>query len=56
MVKDKKISGRGKDILFTSVETHIQAFTEIVSIIREARQKAFHAVNITLIDLYWQVG
>lgn len=24
--------------------------------IREARQKAFHAANTTLIDLYWQVG
>lgn len=52
----KKTSGRGKASPITSAETHVQAFTEVVGIIREARQKAFHAVNTTLIDLYWQVG
>lgn len=31
-------------------------FTEIVQMIASARQRAFQAVNTTLIDLYWQVG
>jgi predicted nuclease of restriction endonuclease-like (RecB) superfamily len=56
MAKKKKTSGRGKASPITSTETYAQAFTEVVGIIREARQKAFHAVNTTLIDLYWQVG
>jgi hypothetical protein len=29
---------------------------EIVGLIAGARQRAFQAVNTTLIDLYWQVG
>ena len=29
---------------------------EVVSLIQQARQRAFHAVNTELIDLYWQVG
>src|ERR1019366_8664412 len=31
-------------------------FAEIVGLIAAARQRAFQAVNTTLIDLYWQVG
>ena len=31
-------------------------FSEVVSLIQNARQRAFHVVNTTLIDLYWQVG
>jgi predicted nuclease of restriction endonuclease-like (RecB) superfamily len=31
-------------------------FDEILSIIQAARQRAFQAVNVELIDLYWQVG
>lgn len=31
-------------------------FDEIVSIIEQARQKAFRAVNRELIEMYWQVG
>ena len=30
--------------------------SEVVQLIAAARQKAFRAVNTTLIDLYWQVG
>ncbi|OPY25462.1 MAG: hypothetical protein A4E23_00085 [Methanomethylovorans sp. PtaU1.Bin073] len=33
-----------------------QAFSEVVEMIRSARQKALTAVNTTLIDLYWQLG
>ena len=31
-------------------------FDEILFLIRSARQRAFQAVNVELIDLYWQVG
>jgi predicted nuclease of restriction endonuclease-like (RecB) superfamily len=31
-------------------------FDEILSLIQSARQRAFQAVNVELIDLYWQVG
>jgi predicted nuclease of restriction endonuclease-like (RecB) superfamily len=33
-----------------------QSFAEIAGLIQAARQRAFHAVNTTLIDLYWQIG
>jgi predicted nuclease of restriction endonuclease-like (RecB) superfamily len=32
------------------------SFGEVVALIQHARQRAFHAVNTELIDLYWQVG
>jgi predicted nuclease of restriction endonuclease-like (RecB) superfamily len=31
-------------------------FDEILSLIQSARQRAFQAVNVELVDLYWQVG
>ena len=31
-------------------------FTEVVKLIETARQHAYHAVNTTLIELYWQIG
>ena len=31
-------------------------FDEILTLIRSARQRALQAVNVELIDLYWQVG
>ncbi len=31
-------------------------FADIVGLIAAARQRAFQGVNITLIDLNWQVG
>lgn len=31
-------------------------FEEILSLIQSARQRAYQAVNLELIDLYWQVG
>lgn len=33
-----------------------QGFREVLALIERARQRAFHAVNTELIDLYWQVG
>lgn len=35
---------------------HELSFAEIVSLIRQAKQEAFQAVNIVLVDLYWKVG
>ena len=32
------------------------AFREVLALIERARQRAFHAVNTELIDLYWNVG
>jgi predicted nuclease of restriction endonuclease-like (RecB) superfamily len=32
------------------------SFAEVVELIEKSRQKAYHAVNTALIDLYWQVG
>jgi len=34
----------------------IDDFAEIAQLIAAARQRAVQAVNITLIDLYWQIG
>ena len=31
-------------------------FTEIITLIRQARFEAFKLVNTTLIDLYWNIG
>jgi predicted nuclease of restriction endonuclease-like (RecB) superfamily len=31
-------------------------FDEVLGLIQSARQRAFQAVNVELIDLYWQVG
>lgn len=40
-----------------TVNTSTQAdFSEVVGLIVAARQQAYQAVNISLIDLYWQVG
>ena len=35
---------------------HESSFREVVSLIQRARQRAFQAVNVELIDLYWRVG
>ena len=32
------------------------AFEEVITLIRQARQRAFQAVNTELIELYWRVG
>ena len=42
-----------KPARITQTET---AFAEVVNLIQSARQKAFQAVNTTLIELYWHIG
>ena len=32
------------------------SFAEVVDLIRQSRERAFHAVNTEMIDLYWRVG
>lgn len=39
-----------------SEPTPLHDFSEIVGLIDAARQRAYQAVNTTLIELYWQVG
>ena len=44
------------DALTRASVTGEAGFADIVGLIAAARQRAFQAVNTTLIDLYWQVG
>lgn len=37
-------------------EVPIQDFSEILKLIHQGRNQAFHAVNVALIETYWQVG
>jgi predicted nuclease of restriction endonuclease-like (RecB) superfamily len=54
-MKKAKQSGSAKTDLVT--QSSVQAsFVEVVDLIRQARQRAFQAVNTELIDLYWRVG
>ena len=39
-----------------SAAPHELAFREVLVLIERARERAYHAVNIELIDLYWRVG
>ncbi len=49
MPRDKALIPSQSDMLTTS-------FEEIVTLIQQSRQRAFQAVNMELIDLYWRVG
>jgi hypothetical protein len=44
------------DALTKASVTEEAGFAEVVGLITDAQQRAFQAVNTTLIDLYWQVG
>jgi predicted nuclease of restriction endonuclease-like (RecB) superfamily len=44
------------EVLTKANVTDEAGFAEVVGLIAAARQRAFQAVNTTLIDLYWQVG
>jgi predicted nuclease of restriction endonuclease-like (RecB) superfamily len=39
-----------------STAPHESAFREVLALIERARERAYHAVNVELIDLYWRVG
>ena len=39
-----------------STEPIQTSFAEVVSLIEQARQRAFQAVNRELVGLYWQIG
>jgi predicted nuclease of restriction endonuclease-like (RecB) superfamily len=50
----KKLQGSpSRKVTSTSLTA---SFAEVIDLIQQARQRAFHAVNTELIDLYWQVG
>jgi hypothetical protein len=60
-VKKPKKAGSAKGQLIVSGSSvpppALEAsFVEVVDPIRQARQRAFQAVNTELIDLYWRVG
>ena len=40
----------------TPDQTPAVSFSEVIKLIEAARQKSFQAVNVALIDLYWQIG
>jgi predicted nuclease of restriction endonuclease-like (RecB) superfamily len=40
----------------TSISLNERSFAEVVSLIEQARQRAYQAANTQLIDLYWKVG
>ncbi|MGB7546443.1 MAG: DUF1016 N-terminal domain-containing protein [Terracidiphilus sp.] len=40
----------------TPLSSDAAGFAEVVGLIASAHQQAFQAVNMALIDLYWQVG
>ena len=44
------------DVLTKATVTEEAGFAEIVGLIAAAQQRAFQAVNTTLIDLYRQIG
>lgn len=35
---------------------HFSEFPEVLAIIKDARSRAFQAVNVALIETYWSVG
>ena len=47
---------RNKALIPAPPDTLTTSFEEIVSLIQQARQRAFQAVNTELIELYWCVG
>ena len=49
--KTKIATGKG-----ASVEPIGASFAEVVSLIEQARQRAYQAVNAELVGLYWQIG
>jgi hypothetical protein len=44
------------EVLIKASVTEEAGFAEVVGLITDAQQRAFQAVNTTLIDLYWHVG
>jgi predicted nuclease of restriction endonuclease-like (RecB) superfamily len=47
---------RNKALVPAPSDTLTTSFEEIVTLIQQARQRAFQAVNTELMDLYWRVG
>ena len=56
MAAKRKTVSSGKEDSNISLEKRKSEFAEIVTMIREARHKAYHAANTSLIELYWQIG
>jgi hypothetical protein len=50
------LPSKSKSRAIRSTKQDEATFSEIVRLITASREKAFQAVNTTLIDLYWEVG
>jgi len=56
--KARPVTRRGTDTggALSAAKDDETAFAEIVGLIRAARQRAAHAVNTAVVDLYWHIG
>ena len=45
-----------KEVLSKTIMELQEQFSHISALIKEAKQRAFQAVNHELVSLYWQVG
>jgi predicted nuclease of restriction endonuclease-like (RecB) superfamily len=50
------LPSKSKSLVLRSTKKDETMFSEIVKLIAASREKAFQAVNTTLIDLYWEIG
>ena len=54
--RTKRASAVKLELMRGAAAAHDSSFREVITLIRRARQRSFHAVNTELIDLYWRVG
>jgi predicted nuclease of restriction endonuclease-like (RecB) superfamily len=54
--KRRALVRRSNSLTTKSPIRHESAFREIITLIQQARQQAFQAVNVGLINLYWVIG
>jgi hypothetical protein len=54
--KTRTLKTRAAEVVPLDALPYETSFREVLSLIQRARQRAFQAVNMELIDLYWSVG
>jgi predicted nuclease of restriction endonuclease-like (RecB) superfamily len=53
----RKVASKSRTVATTDSSVSLEAsFAEVVSLIEQARQRAYQAVNTELVGLYWQIG
>jgi len=55
-MKKAAATGKAAGVKAGSVPPLESSFAEVVTLIQQARQRSFQAVNTELVNLYWQVG